>query len=211
MHAETAIEEVSTKERILAAAAGLFLGKGYDAVSVREITEAAGANVAAVNYHFGGKKHLYREVIRRRLGEIAARTLASLDRVIERKGFGNLRAIIHEYVSGLLGNMFASRDEERFAEFMSREVAQGSLATDLLVEELVYPVHTLVRSAILKARPGMIPEKASLCLSSITGQILHFVRARVVIEKTSGREYNHAFLAEIVDHITDFSIRGLGE
>ena len=31
---------------------------------MREICAAAGANVSAINYHFGGKAALYREVIR---------------------------------------------------------------------------------------------------------------------------------------------------
>lgn len=49
----------TTKNRILTAAVGLFAGQGYAATSVRQICEAAGANVASVNYHFGSKRGLY--------------------------------------------------------------------------------------------------------------------------------------------------------
>ncbi|MEJ2220434.1 MAG: TetR family transcriptional regulator, partial [Desulfobacterales bacterium] len=55
-----------TRERILDEAESLFALKGYDAVSVREITGAANCNLAAVNYHFGNKRNLYLEVFRSR-------------------------------------------------------------------------------------------------------------------------------------------------
>ncbi len=42
----------------------LFAQKGYDAVSVREITNVAKCNLAAVNYHFGNKKTLYLNMFR---------------------------------------------------------------------------------------------------------------------------------------------------
>ena len=42
-----------TRERLLSAGERLFATRGIDAVSVRDITDAAGANLAAINYHFG--------------------------------------------------------------------------------------------------------------------------------------------------------------
>ena len=42
-----------TRERILKAAEALFAERGFETVSLRDITGAADANVAAVNYHFG--------------------------------------------------------------------------------------------------------------------------------------------------------------
>ncbi|WP_372798150.1 TetR/AcrR family transcriptional regulator [Pontiella sp.] len=51
-----------TKERLIQAAAPIFADKGYRETTVAEICEAAGANIAAVNYHFGDKANLYTEV-----------------------------------------------------------------------------------------------------------------------------------------------------
>ena len=51
--------DTSTKDRILTSAVGLFAGQGYSSTSVRQICDAAGANVASVNYHFGSKRGLY--------------------------------------------------------------------------------------------------------------------------------------------------------
>ncbi|MEU5293519.1 TetR/AcrR family transcriptional regulator [Streptomyces umbrinus] len=54
-----------TKHRILDVAEQLFGERGYAATSTRAVTEAAGANVAAVNYHFGSKEGLLRAVVGR--------------------------------------------------------------------------------------------------------------------------------------------------
>ena len=51
------------QERLLDAAEALFAERGFEAVSLRDITLEAGANVAAVNYHFGGKENLIGAVL----------------------------------------------------------------------------------------------------------------------------------------------------
>ncbi len=55
---------VETRKRLLDAACGVFAAKGFEDASIAEICEDAGANVAAVNYHFGSKDALYVEVWR---------------------------------------------------------------------------------------------------------------------------------------------------
>ena len=53
-----------TKVRLLEAAGEEFAEKGYELARVRSICERAGANLAAVNYHFGDKEQLYLDVLR---------------------------------------------------------------------------------------------------------------------------------------------------
>ena len=55
-------KKLTTKKRLLQAAAEIFAAKGFRDATVAEICEAAGANIAAVNYHFGDKSKLYSEV-----------------------------------------------------------------------------------------------------------------------------------------------------
>jgi len=51
-------KDLETRGRVLNAAARLFAEHGFATVTVRDICNKAGANVAAVNYHFGGKDGL---------------------------------------------------------------------------------------------------------------------------------------------------------
>ena len=53
----------TTPERILAAAGDIFGTYGFKAATIRRIAQEANANVAAINYHFGGKDGLYAAVL----------------------------------------------------------------------------------------------------------------------------------------------------
>ena len=55
--------DAETCDRLLEVAARLFAARGFKDVTIREICRSARANVAAVNYHFGDKLGLYREVL----------------------------------------------------------------------------------------------------------------------------------------------------
>ncbi len=69
------------KERILDAAERLFARHGFYGVSVRDITEAAGVDVALVSYHFGGKRELFAAVFQRRAEQLNPERLAMLEKV----------------------------------------------------------------------------------------------------------------------------------
>lgn len=55
------------KDHILDAAEALFADEGFGQVSIRDIADAAQANVAAVNYHFGSKEKLFEALFARRV------------------------------------------------------------------------------------------------------------------------------------------------
>ncbi|MBI4741346.1 MAG: TetR/AcrR family transcriptional regulator [Betaproteobacteria bacterium] len=70
---------LDTRERILDVAERLFMAHGYEGTSMRMITGAAEVNLAAVNYHFGSKEALLRDVFRRRLAWLNGERLRALD------------------------------------------------------------------------------------------------------------------------------------
>ena len=63
-------------ERLLAVAADLFAREGFDAVSVRQITGRAKANLGAITYHFGSKEALFHAVVDRVGSRLADRFVA---------------------------------------------------------------------------------------------------------------------------------------
>ena len=75
--------ERETRERLIESATRLFAERGFAKVTVREICKAARANVAAVNYHFGGKNGLYQEIV-----QSAIRTMHGTTQEIQKAGEG---------------------------------------------------------------------------------------------------------------------------
>lgn len=68
---------------ILDAAEVLFSESGFDAVSFRDIARAAGVSLSAINYHFGNKEGLLREVFACRASDMVEKRgelLAALPR-----------------------------------------------------------------------------------------------------------------------------------
>ena len=68
----------STKDRILDSAEFLFAQNGISATSLRSLTDHAGVNLAAVNYHFQSKDALIQAVLFRRLNPINERRMEML-------------------------------------------------------------------------------------------------------------------------------------
>ena len=71
-------KQLDTRDRLLNTALWLFAEQGFKATSLRQITQEAGANVASVNYHFGSKKEMLNELIRRRVEPLNKRRFALL-------------------------------------------------------------------------------------------------------------------------------------
>ena len=60
-------ESDGARERLMEAAAQLFALRGFEVTTVRDIVTAAGTNLNAINYYFGGKRGLYQAVMLREL------------------------------------------------------------------------------------------------------------------------------------------------
>jgi AcrR family transcriptional regulator len=91
------------KERLLDAAERLFAQRGYHGVSIRDITEAAGADVALVNYHFGGKRALLTRVFERRAEILNRERIERLEAVRPGPdGRLDLEAVVNAFMEPLI-------------------------------------------------------------------------------------------------------------
>src|SRR5437762_1709857 len=123
--------DVLTRQRLLDAAGEVFADHGFRAATVRDICRRAGANVAAVNYHFGDKEKLYLEVLREshrcaseKYGDVGAAAALSGAKPEEK-----LRA----HVRSFLLRIFDSGRPAWHGRLMSREMIDPSPALDVLV------------------------------------------------------------------------------
>lgn len=99
-----------TKKAILDAAERLFVTKGHEGASMREITQLANVNLAAVNYHFGSKDELIIAVMKRRLGAVNAERLRLLDE-LEEQAQGQALKPSH-IVNAFFGSLLSFADTE---------------------------------------------------------------------------------------------------
>jgi AcrR family transcriptional regulator len=170
-----------TRRRILDAAEELFAERGIDGVSLREITAAAGANVAAAHYHFGSKDAVLAELFAERAQPIVDRRLELL-RAVPRGTGGTatvedlLRAFFRPSLdaAGTAGGEAFIRLRARLA-FEGAEFRRQVLATafdassrqfldelhaalpDVLMEDLRWRFHfTLGTMTYTMAAPGRI-------------------------------------------------------
>jgi len=79
-------ERMDTKTKILDAAEKLIVELGADKASMRKITEEAGVNVAAINYHFGSKDNLISAIVTRFLTPLEKDQTKRLQEVMEKAG-----------------------------------------------------------------------------------------------------------------------------
>jgi AcrR family transcriptional regulator len=94
-----------TRTQILDAAEHLFAERGFRGTSIRAITDRAGANLAAVGYHFGSKAELLAAVARRVVEPINAAQSAGLDRLLARTPDPPVAALVEAFAGPLFDEM----------------------------------------------------------------------------------------------------------
>ncbi len=160
-----------TKGRLLEATENLIAEKGFDAVSVRDITGLAKANVAAVNYHFGSREGLLAAVLEHRMKPLAEERITNLASLGEDHG---VRELFQAWVSPLVSLLVVSGlPELAYCRVMGRcmemlaspafpDAAKASRAVD---EKLL--------ESLEKCIPLMSRQEIEWRLHFVTGALIH--------------------------------------
>ena len=96
-----------TRSQLLDAAERLFAEHGFRGASVRAITDLAGANLAAIGYHFGSKAELLAAVVRRVVEPINVAQAAGLDRLLARTPDPPVAELVEAFAGPLFDAMLA--------------------------------------------------------------------------------------------------------
>lgn len=89
---------IATSLSILDAAEELFAERGYDGASVRDIASAAGAQIASISFHHGGKAALFEKVVERRAEELSKLRLDHLARLHQADGQQTLNDVLSAFL-----------------------------------------------------------------------------------------------------------------
>ncbi|HXT22497.1 MAG TPA: TetR family transcriptional regulator [Thermoanaerobaculia bacterium] len=166
------VEGSEASERLLAAATELFAERGYRA-PLRDITRAARCNIAAVNYYFGDKDNLYREVLLRLVRALREQRLLAIQDAL-RSPAQDLEHLLERFAAAFV-EAFAEPDVGRQRwQLISHELIAPRLPSDELRREMVDPVVDALAAALQSVCLGLDAEAARHCAESVLGQ-LHYV------------------------------------
>lgn len=155
-----------TRQRLLDVAGRVFAEQSYSRATSKEICERAGANIAAVNYHFGGKEGLYSAVL-----EEAHARLVSIDLVTQTTQGGGTPAEKLRTLLGHVINEIAQRDEGSWElRVLSREVQSPTSMSGPMIANQIKPKLKLVAAMIADVLGVSANHPAvSRCMVSIIG------------------------------------------
>jgi AcrR family transcriptional regulator len=163
-----------TRERILKAAERLFADRGYEETSIRGIVAKARVNQAAINYHFGGKDGLYRDVLR---AAFRALTEHQLSHAQEMKGMSREDALA-EFIRHQL-HPLAARDElSRHFRIFNWEAVRPTAVYRKLLSEEAAPFLGVAIDLVGRFMPDADRRKLIMAAVWLVGQCHIFVRNR---------------------------------
>ncbi|MEO7097884.1 MAG: TetR family transcriptional regulator [Luteolibacter sp.] len=175
---ELTIPESGPKRKLLDAAEQLFAEKGFEAVSVRDVTQFVKMNVAAVNYHFGSREGMLTLVILRYAGPVNEERLARLESA-ERKWAGKglpLEEIIDAFVRPLLGQVRKTAlSEGLFYKLLGRIFAENGDGLSPIIEERLRQTSDRFARAFGKALPTIGAEELVARIHFMTGGLVHLL------------------------------------
>ena len=196
-------KQSETRERLLDAAGPIFAEKGLRRVTVREICEQAGVNIAAINYHFGDKENLYVEAVRR-ARELRAQRYPFPPREVGESAASRL----HAYVETILRRMLKP-DAPWQTRLLMREILQPTKACQALVEDYFRPDFEMLMEIVRDLLP---PNPAAAQVRqvafSVMGQCVMYRVAGSVVERlVPPEELESEFgIEQLARHIASFSV-----
>lgn len=197
----------ATRSALLDAAAEVFAEVGFRQATIRDICRQAGANVAAVNYHFRDKQGLYTEVLK-----------SSYRLALEKypPGFGlpanpTPEQRLHAFVRSFLLRILTPGPHSRHGRLMSREMIDPTAALDALVKEVTKPMAEGLRTIIAAlGGPGLAEPHLSMCAMSVVSQVLFYHHCRPVIVRMMPEfPVGERAVETLAQHITKFCLAAL--
>ncbi len=196
-----------TRDRIMKAAERLFAEKGYDGASIRAIVAKARVNQAAINYHFGGKDGLYREVLRTAFRSMTQDQVAHAEDVKTLSREEALAAFIRRQLRPLM-----ARDESsRHMRIFNWETVRPTPVLRSLVAEEAAPFMNTAVEIVRRFLPEA--DRKTLTVASIwlIGQCGVFLRNRErLAEPPIGLQIDDAMVEWLGAAISRWIVAGLG-
>jgi len=196
----------STRDRILGAAEQLFAQRGFDGASLRQLTAAAGVNLAAVNYHFGSKEKLVEEVFRRRLDALNADRLAALAQLGSDHP-ATLEEVLAAYIRPAL-ELSHEGNGALFMRVLARAFAEHDDTLRQFLSENYGHVMRQFTAEFARLLPHLGKPELYWRIDLVTGALTHAMSGFGMIQRKGGVS-EQAHREQTVQHLIRFAAAGL--
>ena len=206
----TSAQTIDTRERLLDASERLFAQHGIDATSLRHITAEASANLASVNYHFGSKEALLREVFARRIGPVNQERLQLLDACEGTAGAGpsSLECILEAFVAPALRlRLDPAHGGEPFMCLMGRLHTEPH-ELKMVIFEQFREVFQRFTAALHRCLPDLPEEDMLWRLFFTVGSMAHTMSAGQILEHFAGGRCDPTDVEGTIHRLTAFAAAG---
>jgi TetR/AcrR family transcriptional regulator, regulator of cefoperazone and chloramphenicol sensitivity len=195
-----------TRAALLEAAGNVFAEKGFDRATGKEICERAGANVAAINYYFGGIEGLYAAVLRLAHGRIVS--VDRLQAVVAHEP--DARSQLEAILGMLAGIVTGPASSSWVFRVIGREVVAPSRVFSEMRDKEIFPKLRILRPVVaeLMELPENHPAVARTCISIIGPCILLLIGDRRFLKQafpTFGFDDPEA----VTQHLVSFALAGI--
>jgi AcrR family transcriptional regulator len=199
----------STPDRILQAAERLFSERGIDAVSLREITTAAGVNSAAAHYHFGSKEAVLEELFTLRARPIADRRNQLLGQLkLGRNGRPKLEDVLRAFLRPAL-EALDTPNGVAFTMLRARMAFEREEVRRAALGKAFDDSSSLALQALAKALPKLDARELYWRFHFVMGAMVYTMAAPGRIEQISHGDIDTSDPQDALEHLVRFAAAGL--
>lgn len=205
---------MDTREQILEAAWKLFAEKGFEDVSVRDVTNEAGVNLASVSYHFGGKEGLIQETVKRCMNPINEYRLRLYKEAVEKSG-GAKNVSLRDIANALMRPAVMPEECGVRSSLLMRLAARYLIESDYAIPAVSRKLYTeafqTFARALIMHFPKMTPVQAVKHIILASGTVVYYhALAKTALQLAGaplaeGQEIDRE---EMLKDIVDFVLSG---
>jgi AcrR family transcriptional regulator len=186
--------------------------RGFHGVSIRDITSAAGVQLALANYHFGSKQQLYSQVIERRGAVHAAQMQRYLDDVLNAApdGKASTERIVWAFCASIFERMIKGGEGwQRYIRLLAWAAESPQRERFVApMNRLFDPVLQNYLKALRRTHPRMSAADLYAGYYFLQGALVYVVAATGGIDRLSHGSLRSKDFKQLLPRLVEFSAAG---